>query len=1031
MSYFYPFQTFFQVRHIHLSRKAVLIAFLLAAQFALFGSNPETKEIVSTADSLLKVEDYKAARELWSRIVQSDGLSSDEALLYKSKLHYTAGLLDFQNSDYPAAATDFAEATHFVKDIDPKENADYAKDLCTSHYHALAYGGDWSAALRVCQEGFELFYAHLKGKAKADFIYDLGYLNDKNGNFVEAIRNYEASIEVLENLDEPYYFDIGLAYNNLSINYKAMGFFSARLDCLENARKHWESDALNIDPDYFITLYGNLLKVYLEYGDTESAALMLAKTDSTLESMSGSTAAQVITQHRLHLILHAANGELEAAERRLGEMHAYFKDLSMEDRKAQHHQLLACIQSLVDRQVELDKTESSEHHLRTGLEIANDFGNLYYQMSLNSEYSKLADLADRPVSEIIGYLDKALAINKKTEIGQENVMTLNLRKAQYFDASAKTDSARQCISRAFNALGGFEGNGPAELNISHFERHNSVYIIRALVNAAQLHASFHARHHDEDDLNTSFHLYKLAADVFQSYYEKGSYNPSLHQVNRDIKEGILSSLHHLGMPLEDELIDLMEQNNSQMLRKEFEARQQEYTSIPPALLNEKNLLIAQKSHLENSVEAYPDSVELVTQLNKLFEHIEGLMADINAIDPQFESFYATAPSVSETRDKLSKQDLIIHYIQGLERSFAVLVSKDEVGLVELGSRSQIDSLVTDFHLALQSPRVDCDALARACHNILIQPFEAQIQAHDNLIIVPDGKLNYLPFEVLRGGKNGDYLVTRHNISYSPSLSLWNLTSDAAAHNSVGQSMEIAAFSPVYSEAYYDGQTRNTAENRLEDIQGATREAKAIANSFSGDLYSGDDATKWKFIEQANRYDIFHLAMHTMYDDVQSQYSQLIFQNAEKLTFNELYALHLPAKLVVLSACNTGIGPLKAGEGMQSLSRALSYAGVQSSVYSLWPVPDAETEKIMLQFYTNLKSGFAKDKALAEAKRTFIAENPLRTHPYFWAGFVLQGDQSAVVEQEAGELYDFAIGFGIMLIFLFVWKRWRRLLQLRQ
>ena len=94
---------------------------------------------------------------------------------------------------------------------------------------------------------------------------------------------------------------------------------------------------------------------------------------------------------------------------------------------------------------------------------------------------------------------------------------------------------------------------------------------------------------------------------------------------------------------------------------------------------------------------------------------------------------------------------------------------------------------------------------------------------------------------------------------------------------------------------------------------------------------------------------------------------------------------------VLSACDTGNGVLKSGEGIMSISRALTYAGVQSSVYSLWQVPDKETAEIIIDFYKNLKEGQYKDEALSNAKKTFISKNPLKAHPYFWAGFVVNGN----------------------------------------
>src|SRR5690606_33724663 len=137
-----------------------------------------------------------------------------------------------------------------------------------------------------------------------------------NGNFVDAINYYEKSIAILENLEEIDFFDIGLAYNNLSTNYKKMGFFTARLNCLLKAKEFWEKDAENIDYKYFAILYGNLLRVYLEYGDVALAGKMLNKVDQLLAEEEYSIS-QAINQHRLHISFLAAVNNEDAAIKRI------------------------------------------------------------------------------------------------------------------------------------------------------------------------------------------------------------------------------------------------------------------------------------------------------------------------------------------------------------------------------------------------------------------------------------------------------------------------------------------------------------------------------------------------------------------------------------------------------------------------------------------------------------------------------------------------------------------------------------------
>ena len=112
-----------------------------------------------------------------------------------------------------------------------------------------------------------------------------------------------------------------------------------------------------------------------------------------------------------------------------------------------------------------------------------------------------------------------------------------------------------------------------------------------------------------------------------------------------------------------------------------------------------------------------------------------------------------------------------------------------------------------------------------------------------------------------------------------------------------------------------------------------------------------------------------------------------------------------ADLAVLSACNTGFGAISRGEGVMSLARAFTYAGVPATVTSLWKVPDLTTREIMVEFYKNLKRGMTKDAALRQSKLTYLDNTPesIAANPYFWAGFVPMGNMAAMDLSEPSPL----------------------------
>ena len=145
-------------------------------------------------------------------------------------------------------------------------------------------------------------------------------------------------------------------------------------------------------------------------------------------------------------------------------------------------------------------------------------------------------------------------------------------------------------------------------------------------------------------------------------------------------------------------------------------------------------------------------------------------------------------------------------------------------------------------------------------------------------------------------------------------------------------------------------------------------------------------------------------MHAVPDSINPLSSRLLFTyNAadtledNDLTAAEIYAMRLRADLAVLSACQTGYGKINRGEGVMSLSRAFAYAGVNTTLMSLWKVPDGATQEIMVNFYKNLQDGQAKDDALHNAKLDYLDKHGQNegANPIYWAGFVPAGNMSAM------------------------------------
>ena len=156
------------------------------------------------------------------------------------------------------------------------------------------------------------------------------------------------------------------------------------------------------------------------------------------------------------------------------------------------------------------------------------------------------------------------------------------------------------------------------------------------------------------------------------------------------------------------------------------------------------------------------------------------------------------------------------------------------------------------------------------------------------------------------------------------------------------------------------------------------------------------------------------------------YSELVFSKDGADSSNgvlrtyELYGMHLSADLVTLSACKTGTGKLQQGEGIMNLARGFIYAGTPSIVMTLWEVQDLSSTQIMESFYTYLKEGYQKDKAMQMAKLDYLAEsNMLKSHPFFWSLFIVSGETSEISLQKANTNYYVLSGLGILLLLILI------------
>lgn len=388
-----------------------------------------------------------------------------------------------------------------------------------------------------------------------------------------------------------------------------------------------------------------------------------------------------------------------------------------------------------------------------------------------------------------------------------------------------------------------------------------------------------------------------------------------------------------------------------------------------------------------------------------------------------------------------------YFPKGTSEQYAAYVigPTGEPRAIELGDAGPIDDAVFKLREALSDPaRKDAKSLSRALDEKILRPIRPYFGTSKRLVISPDGALNFIPFEAL-ADENGKFLIEGWSISYVTSgrdLFRWG-------QRNPSRSGAVIVANPAFGEIIKKpGGESNTTSRGVDrtgisrlgftPLSGTAQEAQAIMNKLSGaTLYAGDNAEKNRLLTVKGPK-ILHVATHGFFlgDTVEQAAAHtrgftlegeappaavqtvedldkhvpdkpspllrsglaLAHANARGdarsdgiLTALEASSLDLEGtKLVVLSACETGLGQARSGEGVEGLRRAFVLAGAETTVMSLWKVDDEATRDMMVNYYQRLEAGGGRSESMREVRLAMLA-NDATAHPFYWASFIVAGN----------------------------------------
>ena len=423
--------------------------------------------------------------------------------------------------------------------------------------------------------------------------------------------------------------------------------------------------------------------------------------------------------------------------------------------------------------------------------------------------------------------------------------------------------------------------------------------------------------------------------------------------------------------------------------------------------------------------------EIKQKIDTVLAQLKQLEAQIRTTSPRYAALKYPEPlNLQQIQQQILDDDtLLLQYSLGEERSYLWAVTKNSITSYVLPKQSEIEAAVETFRKSVtQNSDANLDS-GLALSQMLLAPVANQL-SNKRLLIVGDGVLQYVPFAALPSPSSPkNPLLVQNEIVTLPSISTVAIQRRQLQNRSpVAKTVAVIA-DPVFTlqddrmTGNPPAQTPDTLSNR--NLNRAARNSLGLGQEGGGNIferlrYTRNEADRiLALVPEAQRfqafdfnasrqiatnpdlaqYQIIHFATHGLLDPVNPELSGIVLSlynqkgNPEDgfLRLHDIFNLNLPAELVVLSACQTGLGENVKGEGLVGLTRGFMYAGARRVVVSLWSVNDAATSELMAKFYQKmLQEGQNPVKALREAQLE-MWNSSNRKSPYYWAAFTVQGD----------------------------------------
>jgi CHAT domain-containing protein len=542
-------------------------------------------------------------------------------------------------------------------------------------------------------------------------------------------------------------------------------------------------------------------------------------------------------------------------------------------------------------------------------------------------------------------------------------------------------------------------------------KQNDLYAESALLDVLDLQADIYIKQNQPKKAlltyQLSFHIEDLMMNIL--VYENSKIISQMRARNRTEKCLLIYDLLY------------QEENKIQYLEKAFQLSEktksgilQRYRVNIKSASKEENSVLKELQNLNNAIlkEQQKGESASILKINSAIKKQNELMLLLKKIQSKDFNSSTENCDLKALLSKLEKDKAVmVYYFMGDENLFYFTLQNDKINLQHINITDTAIPNIAQFIDYFNNANTIINDISgynhtgNAVYNMLKLPQNA---IYKNLIIIPDGILNFLPFEALITKESNTtnfakmhYLLNDFKIAYNTSASFY-LNSKPVSNS---EKTVLGVF-PIFEKTAFE-------------LTYSKKELESIRSNFKGKYLENSDASFSNFKKNAANYSILHLSTHASSGDIETPASIKFYDR--EILYTELYNLNINPDLVVLSACETGIGKLYKAEGAMSVARGFQFAGAQNLLFSLWKVNDYTTSVFMTDFYKNIKNDVPYFEAISNAKIAFLNDKSIlnaKKSPYYWSSFVYYGSISS--EEKSNNYIYYIISFltviGLFLIF---------------